>query len=103
MAGFERYTDRRGRIRSRRKALRAPGHKLTMRWSGEYGIESSSTGECSCGWQESASNQHEVRFEYRHHLAREIARSELGDVNWDEPGVIGRYWDRVREIERGEA
>jgi DnaJ-class molecular chaperone len=50
------------------KALRAKGHKLTMTWSGEYGVESSSTGTCPCGWQESASNQTVVRFEYRQHL-----------------------------------
>lgn len=50
------------------KRLRVPGHRLTMEWSGEYGQESSSTGFCPCGWQESASNQNEVRFEYRCHL-----------------------------------
>ena len=53
---------------NKRKVLRIPGHKLTMEWSGEYGSESSSTGFCSCGWQESASSQKEVRFEYRCHL-----------------------------------
>jgi hypothetical protein len=52
-----------------RKALRAPGHKLTMKWSGEHGPESSSTGTCTCGWEESASNQREVQWEYRCHLA----------------------------------
>lgn len=62
------YTDRRGRVRTRRAPTRVPGHALTITWSGEFGIESSSTGECKCGWMESASNQHEVRFEYRHHL-----------------------------------
>ena len=51
-----------------RKSLRIPGHKLTIEWSGEYGVESTSTGTCTCGWQESASNQNEVRFEYREHL-----------------------------------
>lgn len=50
---------------------RIPGHALTMTWSGEYGAESSSTGTCKCGaWEESASNQDEVRFEYRAHLRR---------------------------------
>jgi len=50
---------------------RIAGHALTLRWSGEYGSESSSTGTCKCGrWEESASNQDEVRFEYRHHLRR---------------------------------
>lgn len=49
--------------------LRATGHKLTLRWSGEYGAESSSTGECTCGWSESASSQREVRWwEYTVHL-----------------------------------
>ena len=48
---------------------RIPGHKLTMEWSGEYGEESSSTGYCTCGWSESASNQREIRrVEYRVHL-----------------------------------
>lgn len=50
---------------------RIKGHALTMAWSGEYGDESSSTGTCKCGtWEESASNQNEVRFEYRMHLRR---------------------------------
>lgn len=48
--------------------LRAKGHKLTMTWSGEFGVESSSTGTCPCGWEESASSQVEVRHEYRCHL-----------------------------------
>lgn len=48
--------------------LRVPGHALRMEWSGEYGAESTSTGFCRCGWTESASSQHEVRFEYRNHL-----------------------------------
>ena len=39
-----------------------------MEWSGEHGIESSSTGECPCGWSESASSQRVVREEYRYHL-----------------------------------
>jgi hypothetical protein len=52
------------------KSLRAPGHALRMEWSGETGAESSSTGFCRCGWEESASSQDEVRFEYRMHLRR---------------------------------
>ena len=48
--------------------MRIKGHKLTMEWSGERGVESSSTGFCTCGWQESASSQREVRFEHREHL-----------------------------------
>ena len=53
------------------KVLRAKGHKLTMEWSGEYGVESSSTGTCSCGfWEESASSQREVQWEYKCHLAK---------------------------------
>jgi len=83
---------KRGRVYRRRKPVRIPGHKLTMTWSGEYGYESSSTGECPCGWQEAAANQHEVRFEYRLHLCRAQAKSE---------GLEGdAYWDRVRELER---
>lgn len=50
------------------KRLRAPGHALTLEWSGETGPESSSTGTCKCGWTESASNQREVEQEYRWHL-----------------------------------
>lgn len=52
------------------KVLRAKGHKLTLEWSGERGYEASSTGTCTCGWSESASNQREVRFEYRCHLEK---------------------------------
>lgn len=51
---------------NRPKAKRA--HALTVEWNGERGEESSSTGTCRCGWEESASNQREVRFEYREHL-----------------------------------
>lgn len=47
---------------------RLKGHKLTLTWSGEYGIESSSTASCVCGWEESASNRYECRWEYRCHL-----------------------------------
>lgn len=50
------------------------GHKLTLSWSGEYGVESSSTASCVCGWQESASNQEECRHEYRCHLQDERER-----------------------------
>lgn len=52
------------------------GHKLTLSWSGEYGVESSSTASCICGWQESGSNQEVCRFEYRQHLRTE--RTSLG-------------------------
>jgi len=50
------------------RALRVEGHALSLEWSGERGAESSSTGTCRCGWQESASSQDECRFEYREHL-----------------------------------
>ena len=50
--------------------MRVPGHALTLTWSGEHGAESTSTGTCRCGWEESASNQREVRFEYRMHLRK---------------------------------
>jgi hypothetical protein len=51
--------------------MRVKGHALSMEWSGEYGAESSSTGTCKCGkWEESASSQKEVRFEYRMHLLK---------------------------------
>lgn len=92
MTSYESYTDRRGRVRRRRVALRVPGHRLAITWSGEYGIESSSTGSCGCGWAESASNQHEVRFEYRAHLCRAQATAE-GITDAD------AYWARVRELE----
>lgn len=53
------------------KRLSVRGHKLTLEWSGEYGENSSSTGYCSCGaFEESCSNQTEVRKEYRNHLLR---------------------------------
>lgn len=59
------------------KNLRVPGHKLTLEWSGEHGAESVSTGYCGCGkWDESASNQHEARWEYKCHLARLIFNKE---------------------------
>lgn len=57
------------------RRLRAKGHKLTMTWSGEYGEESSSTGECPCGWTESGSSQEVVRYEYRWHLAQVLGRT----------------------------
>jgi hypothetical protein len=49
---------------------RIKGHALKMEWSGERGYESSSTGYCKCGWEESASSQKEVRNEYGFHLTR---------------------------------
>jgi len=54
--------------------LRVRGHKLTLEWSGEYGEESSSTGTCTCGWEESGSSQEICREEYRDHLLR-VTRS----------------------------
>lgn len=53
---------------------RVKGHALSLEWSGERGSESSSTGICKCGWEESASSQLEVRHEYRHHLKREAEK-----------------------------
>ncbi len=50
--------------------MRISGHKLTIEWNGEYGVESASTGTCPCGWQESGSNREVVRDEYRGHLLR---------------------------------
>ncbi len=61
----------------KRKRARLSGHKLTVEWSGETGYESSSTGTCPCGWQESGYNQQVVRDEYWYHITREIARKEL--------------------------
>jgi len=58
------------------------GHKLTLTWSREYGIESSSTAECACGWQESHSNQAGCRMEYRLHLARERANPGIDKPRW---------------------
>lgn len=53
------------------KRLSLKGHKLTVEWSGEYGENSSSTGYCACGrFEESCSNQAEVRKECRNHLLR---------------------------------
>lgn len=56
--------------------MRLRGHKLAIEWSGEHGAESSSTGTCICGWQESGSNREVVRDEYRWHLERERAALE---------------------------
>jgi hypothetical protein len=56
--------------------VRIRGHALAVEWNGEYGVESSSTGTCRCGkWEESASSQAEVRFEYREHLKSVRKRS----------------------------
>lgn len=60
------------------KRARIPGHKVTMEWSGEYGEESSSTGTCTCGWEESCSSQREVRNEFGFHKRRMWARMRLG-------------------------
>ena len=67
--------------------LRLAGPKLSMEWSGEFGAESVTTGTCSCGkggarvWQESASNQKEVRKEYREHLAKVIFQREIKQLS----------------------
>lgn len=71
------YYDRLNELFQNGKRLRAPGHKLSFQWSGEYGVESSSTAECICGWQEPCSSQHVGRHEYRYHLASVIARKEF--------------------------
>jgi predicted small metal-binding protein len=72
----------------RRKGLRAKGHALRMEWSGEYGQESSSTGFCRCGWEESSSSQDEVRNEYAFHLRKVLAKQaeEAQDLT---PGILG--------------
>jgi len=57
------------------RVLHAKGRALTLKWSGERGVESSSTGICHCGWTESASSQDEVRNEYRFHLTRVLGIS----------------------------
>lgn len=55
--------------------MRLKGHALSMEWSGETGIESSSTGTCRCGhWTESASSQAVLRQEYRWHLESVLRR-----------------------------
>lgn len=54
--------------------MKLPGHWLDVRWNGEYGAESASTGTCVCGWTESASTQREVRREYQDHLSTEAAK-----------------------------
>jgi len=60
---------------------RLEGHKLTLEWCGEYGVESSSTASCICGWEESASNQKECRWEYRCHLKDEFEKIEWASYN----------------------
>jgi hypothetical protein len=48
-----------------------PTHKLvSLQWSGERGVEGSTTATCACGWQESASTRREAQREHRAHLAR---------------------------------
>ena len=54
------------------------GHKLTIEWSGEYGIESTSTGTCKCGWTESGSSREIVRDEAEAYL-RDRRTSMLED------------------------
>ena len=43
-------------------------HRLYYEWSGEYGVESSTTGYCRCGWTESCSSRSVVLDEYYSHL-----------------------------------
>ena len=59
--------------------LRLKGHKLTVHWNGEHGYESSSTGVCTCGWEESGSSRGVVQSEYRWHLERERERVERNE------------------------
>lgn len=63
-----------------RRYIGAPGHALTIEWSGEYGAERSSTGTCKCGWEESASSGAEVRFEYRCHIASVLGYKNIGEM-----------------------
>jgi len=65
------------------KKLRASGHALKIEYSGETGVERSSTGFCRCGWMESASVQREVRNEYYWHLKRVLKRREEGKKDED--------------------
>ena len=59
---------------ARRRTKPLKGHKLTIEWSGEYGVESTSTGTCRCGWTESGSSREIVRDEYGWHIAVERGR-----------------------------
>lgn len=70
-------TDQKSEQRPRGRGVR--GHKLSMSWSGEYGDESTSTGECTCGWSESGSSQNVVHDEYAWHLDREW-KKKLADT-----------------------
>lgn len=69
--------------------MRLAGHKLTIEWNGERGVESASTGTCTCGWQESGSSQEVVRSEYRWHLDRERRAADYVDPR------ISREEDRL--------
>ena len=75
--------------------VRLAGHALTVEWSGERGAESSSTGYCRCGWSESASSQHEVRFEYRMHLRRLLQGQHEWNTETDTCRICGvaYTWD----------
>jgi len=88
---------------ARRIAPRVKGHSLIVSWNGEYGEESSSTGLCTCGWEESASSQREVRFEYREHLASVVRRQTVtitGRVTVRHPngGVREIVWANQADI-----
>jgi len=63
----------------RSRGVRVPGHTLTVRWSGEHGSESTSTGTCSCSWSESGSSRKVVQDEYAYHLDRVWLSHRLRD------------------------
>jgi hypothetical protein len=65
------------------------GHKLTLTWCGEYGEESSSTGTCTCGWEESASSQKVCREEYRWHLEQVYEMHKVFDIHIPSLGDFG--------------
>jgi len=58
--------------------MKVKGHRLTVRSSGEDGVERSWTGECACGrWEESGHSRAVVRFEYRYHLIKVASWNEV--------------------------
>lgn len=68
------------------------GHKLTIEWNGERGLESASTGTCICGWQESGSNRDIVRDEYAYHIRCE--REALENKETEEEAPAKEWNDR---------
>lgn len=61
---------------TKRKGTRVAGHRLELvRGTERSRAERSSTGRCSCGWEESCSTLKEVRREYACHLQARRARS----------------------------